>query len=345
MIRSYVVAPQSNLIVTDSSGVGACRRESKRLAEAFGFDETQVGQISIIATEIAANIVKHAAAGQVLMQVLDNGFSAEFEVLGLDKGPGMTDVAQCMRDGYSTHGTSGTGLGAISRLSSTFDVFSWAEKGAVVLSRSRKRSQAAASASSASKSRFELGVINLAVSGEVECGDTWRAAERDDALAVMVADGLGHGTFAAIASNAAGHKFMEDPFAAPGGALPGLHRALSGTRGAAASWLILKSADMKVAYAGVGNIYGAISTGERSRGLVSHNGTLGVQLLRTQQFSYDYAPGALVIMHSDGLSARWNLSDYPGLYQRHPAVIAGVLYRDNVRLRDDATVLVARHVQ
>jgi hypothetical protein len=46
-------------------------------------------------------------------------------------------------------------------------------------------------------------------------------------------------------------------------------------------------------------------------------------------------------MHSDGLSARWNLSAYAGLHLRHSAVIAGVLYRDFVRRRDDVTVVVA----
>jgi anti-sigma regulatory factor (Ser/Thr protein kinase) len=344
VIRRIAGASQSSLSIGDSSSVGECRREARQLAEAYGFDATQVGQICIVATEVAANILKHAARGQMLMQVLDDGFSSEFEVLGMDKGPGMINVDQCMRDGYSTHGTLGTGLGAISRLSSTFDVFSAAGKGTVLLSRSVKHAWGSAPPPK-SKSRVELGVIRLAVSGELECGDAWRAAEQDDAVALLVADGLGHGSSAAVASSAAAAKFMENPFAPPGTAMLGLHQALSGTRGAAAACLILRTPDMTIDYAGVGNIYGAIATAERSRGMVSHNGTLGLQLLRTQQFTYDYPAGALVIMHSDGLSARWNLSDYPGLYQRHPAVIAGVLYRDNVRLRDDATVLVARHMQ
>ena len=47
-------------------------------------------------------------------------------------------------------------------------------------------------------------------------------------------------------------------------------------------------------------------------------------------------------MHSDGLMTRWNLQAYPGLLQRHPSLIAGVLYRDFVRGRDDVTVLTAK---
>jgi hypothetical protein len=74
--------------------------------------------------------------------------------------------------------------------------------------------------------------------------------------------------------------------------------------------------------------------------MVSHNGTLGVQLLRTQQFEYDWQPGSRIVMHSDGLSGRWSIDSYPGLNLKHPAVIAGVLYRDFVRRRDDATIVV-----
>ena len=47
-------------------------------------------------------------------------------------------------------------------------------------------------------------------------------------------------------------------------------------------------------------------------------------------------------MHSDGLSSRWSLDEYQGLITRHPAVIAGVLYRDCLRGRDDATIVVMR---
>jgi anti-sigma regulatory factor (Ser/Thr protein kinase) len=342
--RNTVAGAQLSVTITDSSSVGETRRSAKRLAESFGFDETQVGRICIVATEIAANILKHAATGTVFLQVLDDGLQPEFEVLGVDKGPGMADVDECMRDGYSTSGTAGTGLGALSRLSATFDLFSIVGKGTVVLSRIGKIN-ASSTPRRQSKAGFEIGAISIAVAGELECGDTWRIAEEKSSLAVLVADGLGHGSLAAVASRAAATAFLADPFEPPTSSVVRLHRALSGTRGAAAACLILRAADCKAEYAGVGNIYGAIVTNERSRGMVSHNGTLGLQLLRSQQFEYEWPPGSLAIMHSDGLSARWNLADYPGLFQRHPAVIAGALYRDNARSRDDATIVVARYLQ
>jgi anti-sigma regulatory factor (Ser/Thr protein kinase) len=342
--RKTINGSQLSVAVSDSSSVGESRRAAKQLAENFGFDETQVGRICIIATEIAGNILKHAMTGTVLLQVLDDGLQPEFEVLGIDKGPGMADVDLCMRDGHSSGGTPGNGLGALSRLSTTFDIHSIVEKGTIVLSRTAK-APANENSRQQSKAAFELGAISIAVAGEVECGDTWRVAQENSSMAVLVADGLGHGSLAAVASRAAAAAFLTDPFAPPASSMVNLHRMLSGTRGSAAACLIMRVADRKADYAGVGNIYGAIATAERSRGMVSHNGTLGVQLLRSQQFEYEWPPGSLAIMHSDGLSARWNLADYPGLFQRHPAVIAATLYRDNVRPRDDATIVVARYRQ
>ena len=45
-------------------------------------------------------------------------------------------------------------------------------------------------------------------------------------------------------------------------------------------------------------------------------------------------------MHSDGISARWRLDSYPGLMDAHPAIMAGIIFRDFARERDDATVIV-----
>jgi hypothetical protein len=103
---------------------------------------------------------------------------------------------------------------------------------------------------------------------------------------------------------------------------------------------IVKNAKAKVTYAGVGNISGVVASAERSKGMVSHNGILGAQLLRTRQFEYEFSEGRKLVMHSDGMSARWSFSNYPGLFVRHAAVIAAVLFRDHGRARDDVTVIV-----
>jgi hypothetical protein len=269
----------------------------------------------------------------LLVQALHDGAEATIELVAIDRGPGM-NVNACMRDGYSTVGTPGTGLGAISRLSTLFDVYSLIDRGTVVVSRIANQARAESPA---------FGAICLAVAGEIECGDTWRIAERSDAMAILVADGLGHGPLAATASRAAAAAFIERPFDPPSEIMQRLHGALSGSRGAAAACAALKPQSARVTYAGIGNIAGCVLSAERSRGMVSHNGILGVQLLRKQEFEYDYPEASRVVMHSDGMSARWSIDSYPGLADRHASVIAAVLYRDHARDRDDVTVVVTGH--
>jgi anti-sigma regulatory factor (Ser/Thr protein kinase) len=334
---------QVRVAVSEQSDIGECRRAAKRLAEGLQFGELAMGRIGIVATELATNIARHARSGEILLQAIDDGANAALEVLALDAGPGMGDVDACMRDGFSTGGTAGQGLGAVARLSSTFDIYSVPDRGTVVLSRIERIAGEKAESRRSRPPSFEFGAVNLAVEGEIECGDTWRVASRGTTITLMVADGLGHGPLAATAAQTAARAFAERPADDPVTSMETIHRVLNGGRGAAAACARLRPQDLKIDYAGVGNIHGAVVTTERARGMVSHNGTLGVKLLRKQQFEYDWPDGALVVMHSDGLTARWSLDVYPGIHLRHPGVIAGLLYRDCVRRRDDATVLVASY--
>jgi len=331
--------PQLRMQVEDSSQVGDCRRAAQRLAELHEFDDTLAGRVGIVATELATNVVKHAGRGELLMQAIRSSGDVTIELATIDRGPGM-QVERCMRDGHSTGGTAGTGLGAILRLSSLFDVYSAEGQGTVAVSRIEKQVRTRSARNLAGDSQLEFGAINIALAGEIECGDTWRIAGNRETVAMLVVDGLGHGPLAATAAQAAAAAFAQRPFDPPSESMQHLHRALAGGRGAAAACAMLSFENTKVAYAGVGNISGSLISGEKSRGMVSHNGILGAQLLRNQQFEYERGPGDRIVMHSDGMSARWSLKEYPGLFVRHPAVIAGVLYRDHARPRDDVTVLV-----
>ena len=76
--------------------------------------------------------------------------------------------------------------------------------------------------------------------------------------------------------------------------------------------------------------------------VVSQPGTAGHLARGIREYTYRWPSGALLVLHSDGVSTHHDLTRYPGLGQRHPALIAGVLLRDAGRGRDDATVVVAR---
>jgi hypothetical protein len=82
--------------------------------------------------------------------------------------------------------------------------------------------------------------------------------------------------------------------------------------------------------------------GSEARQMVSHNGTAGHVAPRIREFVYPFSGAPCVIMHSDGLSNRWRIGDYPGLAACHPSLIAAVLFRDFRRGKDDATIAVMR---
>ena len=326
---------QMHLEVTESTHVGACRRAAQHLADLARFDATSAGRVAIVASELATNLVRHGGGGELLLQSFADEHGRQIELLSIDRGPGIDCVEHSLRDGYSTAGSAGTGLGAVRRLSAVFDIYSRPGAGTVVLSRVGARRPAR------SASQVQFGALSVAMHGEIECGDAWCLAHEGGRHALMVVDGLGHGPLAAAAAAAAVAAFGARPFAEPEEAMHELHRHLNGTRGAAAACAVLDAENSLLRYAGDGNIAGVIATAGAQKGLLSHNGTLGAMLRRAQQLDYAWPAGSVLVMHSDGISSRWSLSAYEDLSARHPAVIAAVIYRDRTRKHDDATVIVA----
>lgn len=328
------------LPVTDPSGAGEVRRRVAGLAIALGFGETDAGRAALAATEAATNLAKHATGGGVvIVRPCGRGAARGVELLAVDRGPGVRSMVDALRDGFSTAGSPGTGLGALSRVSDEFDLFSSTAQGTVLLSRVWAEDPGPAEVS------MSIGAVCVAKPGESICGDAWSSAHGPDRCLLVVADGLGHGPDAAAASTAATRAFDENPDDGPERMLERMHAALRATRGAAISVAEVDLAARVVRYAGVGNISATLWAPGESRSLVSHNGIVGSEMRKVQLFEYPLPPGGVLVMHSDGVSARWSVDKYPGLMSRDPAVIAAVLYRDHCRGRDDATVVVAREVR
>jgi serine/threonine protein phosphatase PrpC len=161
---------------------------------------------------------------------------------------------------------------------------------------------------------------------------------------LLLVDGLGHGWEASEAAQEAVHTFRKRAQSHPGEILTYIHEALKKTRGAVAAVAEILPRDGTLVYAGVGNISAVMLSRGTSRSFVSHNGTLGVATSRIQEFKSEWPADGVLVVHSDGLHSRWDLSSssYPGLLARHPALIGGALLRDFRRERDDASVVVVK---
>lgn len=326
--------------IRESSGVAEVRRLARTTALDAGLSETQAEQAAIIATESATNLVKHAKGGDVIVRTVGHAGGLAVDVLVIDRGPGMANVGECLQDGYSSVGTRGHGLGAIARQAALFDIFSRSGQGTVLLARV---GTAPADGPSAGSRAVVVDGLAITKAGERVCGDSWTWAARGATTGILVADGLGHGEIAAEAATEAVNAYHQHASLAPLDVLDRVHRALVKTRGAAVAAALIDAGRGELKYAGMGNISATIEAGDQpARHLVSAHGTAGHQARRLQEFSHPWPDDSVLIMHSDGVTAHWSLDAYPGLSQRHPAVIAAVLLRDFSRLRDDATVVVAK---
>jgi len=323
--------------VSHASDVAAVRRAGQKLAESLGFNETRAGQLALIITEAATNILKHAGEGQIHVGSAQSPAGIGIDVLALDRGPGIADLASSLVDGVSTAGTAGTGLGALHRLSDEFDVYSARGDGAAFFMRLWRDVPGPAPCG------VEVGALWSPIRGEDVCGDGWAVACGADGATLLAADGLGHGPDAARAANAAIRVLDQRGAIEAGEMMHAAHEALRPTRGAALAAARIDFAAGELRFAGVGNI-GAVAIGDTRRALVSHNGIVGHNMRKVQEFSVPFGPGALCVLHSDGIETRWDLDKYPGLQGRSPALVAAILMRDHIRGRDDAMVLVVRRM-
>jgi len=305
-------------------------------AEELRLGETISAKAALIATELATNLVKHGGGGSIAF-----GEQGRALVLvALDRGSGISNFAAAMRDGYSTAGSPGTGLGAISRASTSFDIYSLPGAGTAVMCRIEDDSPARASFTA--PSRITVSGVCLPIASEDEPGDAWVKVETRDSVTISVIDGLGHGPAASSAAMAAVRVFAGSGDAPLERMMEDAHGALRPTRGAAVGIARIHAAQRRVDFAGVGNISAAIVSDEGSRRVVSLNGIVGHEMRKVQTFSYPWTASSVLVMQSDGVSANWNAATYPGLMQRDAALIAAVIYRDHCRGTDDATVVVAK---
>ena len=304
------------------------------VARNMGFDDSHVGRVGIAVSEASTNMVKHATGGQLVLQQVGENGSRGFAALALDHGPGMARPGDMMRDGESTRGTMGTGLGAIRRQSSEFGLWSSVGAGTAVYAGFWP------DAAPWQSTGLAVGAVCVPIEGETVCGDAWAFHGGPERSAIMVVDGVGHGPMAHEAASAALEAFRARPQRAPGELLSDVHDALRHTRGAAVAIAEILPGRGLLRFAGVGNVTASLVADEGVRHLISQFGTMGHKMGRVHEQQVPWKPEAHLVLHSDGVRSAWALDQYPGLSRSHPMIVAGILWRDFARGKDDATVVV-----
>jgi anti-sigma regulatory factor (Ser/Thr protein kinase) len=337
--------------IRDEAQVGGARRAVHEYAARLGFTDKELAEIDIVVQELGTNAATYATQNSWLHYTKTIGHVEGLELFYWDAGPGIYNIDRAVRDGVSSSGSLGTGLGAIRRLMDQFDLYSTvrttsklslgasrrSNHGTAVLARKWR-----AGTRPDALSMNRVGVWSRPHPGEQTNGDAYLIKTHGAYTLFAVIDGLGHGQGAKQAADTALNSLnqwagepLEDVFMA-------VHSVLRATRGAVMSVAVTDGARQELHYAGVGNVAVRVFNAPERGTLIPSNGTLGLRMGRVRVWKQKWSDEATLILTSDGLSESWDIKSYPNLLEHSPQLLAGILMRDYSRLNDDATVLVAR---
>src|SRR4051794_40629794 len=263
----------------DAGMPAAVRRATTALATRLGYAPARVEEIGIAVQEAATNVHRHADDGALVLRSIHAGEFGGIELVAVDSGPGIPDVAWASLDGNSTAGTLGIGLGGIFRLADDADLYSIPGRGTTLVLRFRLDRRAAPWPA-------DVAGLTRPITGETVCGDAYAVRRDDERTTLMLCDGLGHGPLAARASTEAVRAFLAAPAGRPDAHVGVVHRALVGTRGGAVSVAELDRAAGVVRFCGVGNVSGVVFTDSGRRGMAPLPGIAGQHARSLRLFEY-----------------------------------------------------------
>lgn len=330
--------PGTRIVVKDHSYVGVARRCVREFAESTGLTGEPLSKLNLLASEMATNLAKHAEnGGEIFVYDISNEKGKAIRLLCLDRGPGIANVEEALIDGVSSTSTLGGGLGALKRMSDSFEISSVPGKGTIISCAVFQKTPDKKAVRS--NDNISVGLILAPHPNEKRCGDTISLSLSEQISSILIVDALGHGEAAADVSELAASVFQQSPFEDVETIVTRIHRELGGTRGAALALAQIFHYRDKLAFVGVGNISARVFMKYQNRGCASVQGIVGGQISSLKKYEYDWGPNASLLMYSDGIKSAAMLEEST---VRSAQMLAAEIYRDFARLNDDTSVVVAR---
>ena len=323
---------------SDRSYFAILKKEIHKLVAEAGFSEQRTGEADIIVAEMTSNLVKHGGGGEILVRIIDDDDDQAVELISIDNGAGMTEPMRMIEDGMSTANTLGQGLGAMKRLSDTFQVYSLKGWGTIVLSRVYKKDRPYFK----KKKILEKGAIIVPKHGEQACGDGVYCEQYDDNITMFLGDGLGHGPDAELAVQSAIKALRASTEKSVPDILRHMHKDVKKTRGLVGTLAIFDIKEKRWRMCGVGNI-ATRTQSVVTKNHISYNGVIGMNIPTTlNEQILPYEKGQCLIMCSDGIKTRWDFQKYTGILKYDLTIAAAAIYKDHCRKTDDTSVLITR---
>jgi hypothetical protein len=178
--------------------------------------------------------------------------------------------------------------------------------------------------------------------GEPVSGDGWTVDWYGETCRVALIDGLGHGAPAATVTGRAIETLAEHPDLAPDAAIRCCHRALAGSRGAAMAIASINLIQSRLSFAGVGNVEARLFCADAQQRPISYRGIVGVAIPSLRVFKFDLGADWLLLLHTDGVSSRFDGEELARLRRGEPRPLVEYLLQRWARATDDATAVAVR---
>lgn len=323
----------------DESALVLLRSKLFAIANRFKLADLKRENMLLVAAELASNNIKHAE-GRGMVQIWQQPDSM-LDILSLDYGPGIRNLGQAERDGYSSSNTFGQGLGAIRRLSDESYFYTQCKSpgqmpkwsGTVFLARFHV---------GASKQRLlgdDVGLFSRSLSDTRYNGDRIYLQKKNDRLCWLHLDGLGHGQEAQIATSnlatqVAHHGNIESM-------LESVDRQIVATRGAVGVACEIDTRSHGLQLLGVGDMHAHIYDQNEMHHVAFAPGILGREHRTATPFRSKLTRRGVVITASDGIRRNFDVGNFAGLYSQHPQLIAYTLGNIMGRVSDDQSICVS----
>jgi anti-sigma regulatory factor (Ser/Thr protein kinase) len=332
--------------------IGHTRRYIVEESKKIGFNSIELGEISIVINELCTNFIKHNTVdGTLSFSILNEFDRTGIEVIAQDKGPGIKNVDEVIKDGVSSKGTMGGGLGAIKRLMDSFEIYTNNEKnisggldpsklnsiGTLIILKKWTQNKL-----KYNESDVKVSILSRPYPGMGVNGDYYYIKKFKDRCFFAVIDGLGHGLEANKASRLTAEIINNNTHKSVKDILITINSGLKFTRGAVAGIVFIDTIKKEFEYSAVGNIEFRYILNGASERLIPSNGLLGVcnnDTIKVHRRAYE--KGAIITMCTDGIVNRWDYNSYLNTELNNPAVLANLILKDFGKCNDDATILVA----
>jgi serine/threonine-protein kinase RsbT len=123
---------ETRVSINSDQDIVSARQKGRALAIELGFSTGDATLIATSISELARNIVSYARRGEITLKIVRVSNREGISIIASDSGPGIRDIRQAMRDGFSTSGSLGLGLPGVRRLMDEFEIASEPGKGTVV---------------------------------------------------------------------------------------------------------------------------------------------------------------------------------------------------------------------